>query len=104
MSHWNPVTHNFVVRWGEFTLTLEDMVLMKLLIRVSKFFNPTALSDDSQAIVTTFRKALVDCEQVGSCYNKNGNILNNPKGFVAGPISLFTLPFICPSHILTRCR
>ncbi|GFY88956.1 hypothetical protein Acr_06g0008960 [Actinidia rufa] len=81
ISRWNRVTHTFIARWGEFTPTLEDdMVLMKLPIRGSKFFNPGTLLDDSQAIVTALRKALVDFGQVGSRYDKNGNVPNKaPK-------------------------
>ncbi|GFS40218.1 hypothetical protein Acr_00g0067240 [Actinidia rufa] len=56
------------------------MVLMKLPIRGSKFFNLSTLLDDNGTIITTLMKALIDYEQVGSRYDKNDKLLNEaPK-------------------------
>ena len=53
---------------------------MKPPIQGSKFFNLSTLSNDSDTIVTTLMKALIDYGQVGSCYDKNGKLLNeDPK-------------------------
>ncbi|KAF4378062.1 hypothetical protein F8388_020698 [Cannabis sativa] len=63
VSYWSKATHTFIVNWGEFTITLEDVYALLLFPICGTTSLVSPLSNDEQSLLSSLTLALEDLKK-----------------------------------------
>ncbi|KAF4395841.1 hypothetical protein F8388_018115 [Cannabis sativa] len=63
VSYWSKATHTFIVNWGEFTITLEDVYALLLLPICGTTSLVSPLSNDEQSLLSSSTLAVEDLKK-----------------------------------------
>ncbi|KAF4394614.1 hypothetical protein F8388_020439 [Cannabis sativa] len=63
VSYWSKATHTFIVNWGEFTITLEDVYALLLLPICGTTSLVSPLSNDEQSLLSSLTLAVEDLKK-----------------------------------------
>ncbi|KAF4394982.1 hypothetical protein F8388_017710 [Cannabis sativa] len=63
VSYWSKATHTFIVNWGEFTITLEDIFALLLLPIYGTTSLVSPLSNDEQSLLSSLTLAVEDLKK-----------------------------------------
>ncbi|KAF4377904.1 hypothetical protein F8388_018505 [Cannabis sativa] len=64
VSYWSKATHTFIVNWGEFTITLEDVYALLLLPIFGTTSLVSPLSNDEQSLLSSLTLAVEDLKYI----------------------------------------
>ncbi|KAF4382152.1 hypothetical protein F8388_008638 [Cannabis sativa] len=64
VSYWSKATHTFIVNWGEFTITLEDVYALLLLPICGTTSVVSPLSNDEQSLLSSLTLAIEDLKKM----------------------------------------
>ncbi|KAF4395843.1 hypothetical protein F8388_018117 [Cannabis sativa] len=63
VSYWSKATHTFIVNWGEFTITLEDVYALLLLPICGTTSLVSPLSNDEQSLLSSLPIVVEDLKK-----------------------------------------
>ncbi|KAF4368444.1 hypothetical protein F8388_018114 [Cannabis sativa] len=111
MSYWSKATHTFIVNWGEFTITLEDVYALLLLSICGTTSLVSPLANDEQSLLSFLTLAVEDLKK-RYMKKKQYDLLNWVRYFhqedsqdlveLASCISLWLSRYIFPSKTSRR--